>query len=227
MKKVSLAIAFSLVMVAGFAQKISRINISQTGTIQGIYLLLDDNVTVNLSVDGNISAYGVEVYSDRINSMSRLDPYPGRVENYSQNDNEAFRGKLKYIGRNVITYYGTYDNEAYRGKVKTIGNQTFEYYSNFDDPSVKGKLKNIGPTPFSWYTSFDNEAFKGKVRSIGNTSFAYYASYEDKAYQGKIRTIGNANWTYYASFEKREYAGMVKSGSQFQTINGIKFYIQY
>jgi len=69
MKKILLTVAVNLLFVAAFAQKISKITMSQDGNIESIYLLLDDNVTINISKDGNVSGWGVEVYSDRI-------PYP-------------------------------------------------------------------------------------------------------------------------------------------------------
>lgn len=216
----------SMFIAPAFAQKISKINLTQAGGTESIYFLLDDNITVSVSKEGNIIAWGVEVFSDRLTGYSRLDVYPGRTEKYTANDNEAFRDKLKYIGRTAITYYSSFDNEAYVGKVKTIGSTNFEYYSNFDDEQVKGRIKSAGPVTFTWYTSFDNEAFRGKLKSVGSTSIAYYASFDDKAFKGKIKSIDRATFTYYSSTEKREYGGMIKSGTMSQTINGIVYFVK-
>lgn len=226
MKKIIIFLLASGMLSSAIAQKISKITMKQDGNIESIYLLLDDNITVSITKDGNIAEFGVETYSDRITNFSRLENYPGRVDYYTANDNEAFRTKVKYLGRTSITYYGTYDNESYSGKIKTIGSANFEYYSKFDDEALRGKLKAIGPLTITWYTNFDNEAFRGKIKSVGSTNISYYASYEDKAIRGKIKNIDRASFVYYSSLEKPEYGGALKSGNQFQTINGIKYYIR-
>ena len=226
MKKILLVIAVNFLFVAAFAQKISKITLAQDGSLESFYILMDDNVTVNISKDGNIVAWGVETYSDRIPDFSRLENYPGRVDYYSSTDNEAFRGKVKYIGRTAITYYGTYDNEAFRGKIKSIGTSNFEYYSNFDDEAVRGKLKNVGSAAITWYSSFDNESFRGKLKSVGATSITYYASFDDKAFKGKVKSIDRSSFVYYASTDKVEYRGLLKTGTPSQTINGVKYYVK-
>lgn len=226
MKKILFAIALNIFFTSAFAQKISKISLTQAGDLESMFLLLDDNVTVSFTKDGSIAAWGVEVYSDRITNYSRLENYPGRVDYYTNYDNEAFRGKVKFIGRTSITYYGTYDKEEYRGKIKTIGSANFEYYSALDDEAVRGKLKNIGSSTVTWYTSFDNEAYKGKLKSIGATNIVYYGSFEDKAIRGKLKSIDRNTFVYYTSNDKTEYKGLLKTGNQFQTINGIKYYVR-
>lgn len=227
MKKIFLAIAVSLFFASSFGQKISKITISKDGSFELLSLVLDENVTVTMDNEGAIKAWGIEIYSDRIPTMSKLDAYPGRVEYYPATDNEAFRGKVKYIGRTLITYYGSYDMDAFRGKVKSIGNSSLEYYSSYDNDLLKGRLKKIGSAIFNWYTSFDNESFRGKLKSVGSTALNYYASFDDKAIRGKIKSIDRAQFTYYLSTERKDYEGMIKTGIQLQTINGILFHVRF
>ncbi len=227
MKKIFLAIAVTIFFVSASGQKISKVSLNKDGTFEMFSLLLDENVTMTMGDEGTIKEWGFEVYSDRIPSMSRLEPYGGRVENYSQYDNEAFRGKVKYIGKTLITYYASYDIESLRGKVKSIGQAVVGYYSKYENELLSGKIKNVGPVNFDWYTSYDNESFKGKLKSVGSTPLTYYASYDDKIIKGRIKSIDRAMFTYYLSTEKKEYQGAVKSGSQLQTINGIKYYVRF
>jgi len=227
MKKVFLAIVVTVFCAGAFAQKVEKITLSREGNFEMMAFLLDENVTVNMSNDGAISAFGVEIYSDRIPNFSRLDKFPGRTEYYSANDNEAFSGKVKYIGKTLITYYASFDNESLRGKVKSIGSTNFEYYSLSENETVRGKIKQAGSVQFGWYTTYDNEAMKGKLKSVGSTTLNYYASFDDKAFKGKIKSIGNATFTYYSSLEKAEYRGSLKSGTQMQTINGVKYYVKF
>lgn len=227
MKKIFIATICSLLLTTSFAQKISRINLTKDGVIESIFFLLDEGVTVSITETGSITAWGNEVISERIPSLSKLDVYPGRVEYYNSTDNEAFRGKVKYIGKNHITYYGTYDREELQGKVRSIGPVIFEYYMLLENDAFKGKIKKAGSVAFTWYSSFDNEAFRGKIRSMGNTNFAYYTSFEDKAFRGRLKSIDRFTYTYYSSMERKEFQGAVKSGSQLQNINGIKYFVKF
>ena len=227
MKKVFLSLAATILFAAAFAQKVNKITINRDGTLDKIAFLLDDNITLNMTNDGTVSAFGVEVFSERIPNYSKLDVYPGRVEYYSANDNEAFRGKVKYIGRTMITYYASYDNESFRGRVKSIGSTNFEYYQQAENELLKGYIKQAGNVSFQWYSSFDNEALRGKLKSVGSTNLTYYGSFDDKMIKGKIKGIGNASFTYYTSLEKPEYRGAVKTGTQSQTINGVKYYVNF
>jgi len=227
MKKIFLSIAVTIFFAAAYGQKISKITINRDGAFDQLSVVLDENVTVTMDNEGGIKAWGIEIYSERIPTMSKLDPYPGRVENYPSTDNEAFQGKVKYIGRTLITYYGSYDNEAFRGKVKSIGSSVLEYYSSYDNDLLKGKLKSVGPVAFNWYTSYDNEALRGKLKSIGSTALNYYTSFDDKAIRGKVKSIDRAQFTYYQSTERKDYEGMVKTGTQLQTINGILFHVRF
>lgn len=227
MKKIFLAIAVTVFFANVFGQKISRVSINRDGSFEMFSLLLDDNITMTMASDGSISAWGIEVYSERNQNMSKLDTYPGRVEYYSANDNEAFRGKVKYIGKTLISYYASFDLESLRGKVKTIGSSNVDYYSKYDNDLLKGKLKKIGSVTIDWYNAYDNEALRGKLKSVGPTILNYYASFDDKLIQGKIKSIDRTMFTYYLSTDRKEFQGAVKSGSQLQTINGIKYFIHF
>ncbi|MEO6489679.1 MAG: hypothetical protein ABIO04_07035 [Ferruginibacter sp.] len=227
MKKIFAFFALAFLMVSGFAQKIAKVTLTRDGQVEMFSFNIDNGITLNMTKDGNITEWGSEVYSDRNQTLTRLEKYLGRVEYYSNTDNEAFRGKVKYIGMTAITYYGTYDREEMRGKVRSIGTTIFEYFSKNENESLGGIIKTVGSLGFGWYTTFDNEAFRGKLRNIGTTTLTYYATYDDKAIIGRIKSIDRATFTYYTSNERREYAGMLKSGTQQQFINGIKYYVKF
>ena len=227
MKKILIAALIGLFLSSASAQKISKITLARDGAIESIYFLLEDGVTASISETGDLTGWGEEMYSDRLPNMSRLEKYMGRVEYYSNYDNESFRGKVKYIGKTQITYYGSYDKEELRGKVRSIGAAIFDYYSKFENDAMKGKIKKAGSVDFNWYSSFDNESFKGKIKSIGSTNITYYASYDDKAIRGRLKSIDRSAFTYYLSTERQEYQGALKSGSQMQTINGIRYYVKF
>ena len=121
MKKIIFALAFSLFVVTGFAQQISKITLATNGDLESIAVAVDDNVIVNLTDKGTISKFGLEPYNLRTENYGdytdRLDPYNGRIEYYTANDNPAFSGKVKYIGKTQITYYASYDDEIDYGDV--------------------------------------------------------------------------------------------------------------
>ena len=146
---------------------------------------------------------------------------------FTENDpaDKAFLGKVKYIGRNAVTYYASYDLETLRGKIKTIGNLAINYFMEYDDINLKGKIKNIGNTTLQYFSSFDNPALRSKLKSVGSTNLNYYTSFDDKAFQGKIKNIGQINFSYYPSFEK-QFAGAMKTGNQTQNVAGINYFIQ-
>ena len=228
MKKNILLISILFFAVNGFSQKVDFIALTGYGANESIYYRTSDNVSIVLTKDGNISEYGTDYPKGFANTWpGRLQQYMGRVDYYGQTDNEAFRGKVKYIGLTMITYYGSYDNEALKGKVKSIGSTQVDYYQSFEDASVKGKLKSIGGTSFTWCGSFENEAIRGRVKSIGNTRFDWYTSFDDKAFSGKVKTIDIYNFTYYSSYETMNGAkGFLKSGFQTKYINGINYYVR-
>jgi hypothetical protein len=225
MKKLLILSLLSLLLLNTHAQNISRITLGPGGNFEKISFGLDENVIVNLSKDGNISSWGIDHYLGQVeNYNDKLDPYEGRTEYYGPNDNEAFRGKIKSIGRFYITYYASYDYELIRGKVKSIGTINLDYYMAYDDEAFRGNLKNVGQSQVTWYGTTENAGYKGKLRSFGNTSLSYYASYDDKAYQGKVKTLGPASFTYYSSLDRIGYSGALKTGSMIVYANGVKFF---
>jgi len=209
------------------AQSISKVTIKSNGDFEYFSIGIDNGITVNLSKTGEILEYGAEVISDRNRNLTRLEKFMGRVEKYTEFDNEAFRGKVKYIGMTQITYFASYDKEELRGKIRSIGTMVLDYYSKAESDMLSGYIKSLGSNQVQWYSNFDNEAMRGKLKSIGMTNITYYASFDDQAYRGKLKSIGNNSFTYYSSMERKEYAGMMKTGTQSQYINGIRFYIKY
>ena len=211
--------------MAVFGQRISKITITGSGTVSDIVVGLDENVQVYLSKDGQIAKWGFDRfigYQENYNDY--LEPYVGRVEYYSENDDAALRGKVKYIGKTLISYYHSYEIESLRGKLKSIGALNMGYYFAYDDKAMAGSLKNIGQQNITWYASYENEGLRGKLKGVGQTSIVYYGSFEDKAFRGKIKSIGSNYFTYYSSSE--QYSGSIKSGATFVTDNGVKFYVR-
>ncbi len=225
MKKIFLFTAAIFFCMAAFAQRISKITITGNGMTGDIVIGLDENVQVYISKEGQISKWGFDRYiGNQENYNDQLDPYAGRVEYYSQNDDEALRGKVKYIGKTLISYYPSYEIESLRGKLKSIGSMSMDYYLAFDDKAMAGSLKTIGQQTISWYASYENEGLRGKLKAVGPTSIVYYGSFEDKAFRGKIKSIGSNNFIYYSSSE--QYSGSMKSGALFVIANGVKFYVR-
>jgi len=220
-----LALAFA---AGGFAQSIARITIDRSGSLEHISIGLDENTVIYLGKDGSMLKWGFDRYAARgmENYDNSLDPYMGRVEYYGPNDDAAFRGKIKSIGRFQLTYFASYDNESFRGKLKSIGGLTFDYYQAFEDKAFQGNIKSIGQNSFTWYTAFDNEAFRGKLKSVGPTAITYYGSFEDKLIRGKVKTLGNSSFTWYTSFDLKEYGGAMKTGTQLQTLSAVKYFVK-
>lgn len=219
---------FSLLLIAAntiFGQRISKITINGSGNVNDIVIGLDENVDIYLTKDGQISKWGFDRYNGvQENYNDQLDPYVGRVEYYSQNDDEALRGKVKYIGRTLISYYPSYEMESLRGKLKSIGVLNLDYYQAFDDRALAGSLKTIGQQSIGWYPSYENEALRGKLKNVGATNLVYYGSFEDKAFRGKIKSVGAYGFTYYSSFE--QYSGSMKTGSPIINVNAVKYYLR-
>ena len=218
---------FSLSLV--HAQKVNRVTLGMNGGPAVISFLIDDDVIVNVSLDGKVLDWGIESnITGRYGIVpGRLDKYMGMVEYYSADDNEASRGKVKYIGRTGFTYYSADENEVFKGKLKMVGTNLIDYYTTYDDVLMKGNIKNAGSTLLTYYGSFENEAYKGRLSSIGQTSISYYSSFDDVAIKGKLKSIDRFEFTYYNSFDKKEYRGIMKSGFQTQYINGINFIVKY
>lgn len=212
------------------AQKIDFVVLSGFGATQTFYYSpgTSDKVLIALSKDGNIVEYGTEFPKEFYGYYpGKLQQYMGRVDYYKSTDNEAFRGKIRYIGLTQVTYYGTYDEESLRGKVKSIGTVQFDYYASYDDASVKGNFKSIGNTSITWLPSYENDAIRGRLKTIGNTRFDWYTSFDDKALSGKVKQIDQYPFTYYTSFENNNgQKGQLKSGFFQKYINGINYYLR-
>lgn len=223
-------LVFCLLAVLNHSPALAQVARQITMDIQGnspvISFLVDESIIVNISQEGTILDFGIENNSV-YNYHFKLDKYMGRVDHYSANDNEAFQGKIKYIGRTLFTYYSASENDMFRGKIKTIGTIRFSYFTGYDDEAFRGKIKEAGLLSFNWYGSIDNEAFKGKLKTVGGTPLTYYAAYDDKAYKGKIKSIGTTSYTYYSFYDRQEYRGAMKTGNRTPNINGIKYLIKY
>lgn len=229
MKKLFILLAASFMAFAGNGQNLAKVTITQTGNIEKFSFGLRENVMLNISKDGNILDWGVDRYAGRLQETKPgfLDPYQGRVEYYTESDNEAFRGKVKSIGGVYITYYPSSAEDGLAGKVKSVGPNKFDYYKSFENEAFRGNIKSAGQTAFSWYSSYDNEAFSGKPKSIGATNISFYNNFDDQAYRGKLKTVGSQTFTYYSSTDLRDYRGNPKMAVQFQFINGIKYHFKF
>lgn len=227
MTKLNLVIVFTFLLTHGFAQKLTKITIDNRSTSIVISFLVDESVMVNMAKDGNIIDWGIEYNTPRTGIYpGKLLKYMGREEYYPSSDNEAYRGKIKYIGRTLITYYSSYENEEFKGKVKAIGSNFLDYYASYENTAFKGNLKKAGPVSFTYHSSFDDEAYRGKIKTVGSITFAYYGLMDDKAYRGKIKNIDRALFTYYSSYDRPGYGGTLKTGSPIIYSGGIKYYIK-
>lgn len=225
MKRILLFFLMVTFSVNGFGQSISKITIAGNGQIDVIAFGLDERVEVYLTKEGSIVKWGFDKYIGyQENYTGTLDPYVGRVEYYSQNDDASIQGKVKYIGKTLLTYYASYENKMLKGKLKSIGNINLDYYLEYADDAFKGFIKNIGQHTVTWYASYENKDLRGKLKSVGPTTFLYYGSFEDKAFRGKIKSIDRFGFTYYSSLE--QYSGSVKTGSQIVNANGIKYFVR-
>ncbi|MGH2648255.1 MAG: hypothetical protein ACRDE8_11835, partial [Ginsengibacter sp.] len=187
MAKLYFLLILTFLSGSSFAQNIAQVTIDNRGKDDVITFLVDESVVVNITKDGKIISWGTEYTTPLTGVYPRLEKYMGREEYYPATDNEAYRGKIKYIGRTLLTYYTSDDNESLKGKVKTIGTALLSYYTDYDDVAFKGFLKSSGSVPLTYYSSFQDEFFKGKIKSIGGTTLSYYGSFDDKAYRGKVK----------------------------------------
>ena len=225
MKKIIFTIAALTIFLIGFSQSIAKITITGNGQIDVFAFGLDENVQVYITKDGSITKWGFDKYIGyQENYNGDLEPYAGRVEYYTQNDDDALRGKVKYIGRTLLTYYASYENDALKGKLKAIGAINLDYYLSFDDAAYRGNIKTLGRQSVTWYASYENKDISGKLKTVGSTAFSYYGSFEDKAFRGKIKNIDRFTITYYSSFE--QYSGSMKTGATIMNANGIKYYLR-
>jgi hypothetical protein len=226
MAKLYFILIFTFLLAPAFAQNLAQITIDNRDKQDILTFLVDEFVVVNITKDGKIIDWGTEYTSPQTGVYPKLEKYMGREEYYPSTDNEAYRGKVKYIGRTLFIYYTSDDNEALKGKVKMIGTNLLDYYTEYDDAAFKGYLRNAGPVSFTYYGSYNDEFYKGKIKSIGSTMVSYYGAIDDKAYQGKIKSIDRNLFTYYSSFDRREFSGSMKTGSPMISSGSIKYIIK-
>lgn len=228
MKKFIVSFLVLFISQWAIAQQIGRVLFTKNGQLESIEMELPETVVLKLSKDGQISQWGANRYAGRDEILrEKLDPYVGRVEYYRENDNEAFRGKIRSIGTIAITYYASFDNPAFAGKIKSIGSLQFDYYTLQDNEAFKGNIKRIGNADIAWYSTFDLDDLKGKLKSIGNTSITYYSSLDDTFIHGKVKSIGGSTYQYYTSFDRKELRGLLKTGQPVRTVNGIKYLVRF
>jgi hypothetical protein len=210
------------------AQRIQKVYLNDKGASMNVYFLMDENVVLSISQTGEIGEWGVDMYADRTGDFiqRQLRPYEGRVERYGAYDNEALRGKIRYIGRTQLNYYASFDEKFLVGKLKSIGPINITYYSRYDDPSNEGKVKSIGTTNIAYYTSFDNDAFKNKIKQFGTVGISYYSSMDDKAFSGKVKSFNGVPFAYFSSFDQPQFRGSLKSGNMIQVVNAVTYYIR-
>ncbi len=214
-------------VVTSFAQNLAQVTIDNTSNSAVISFLVDGNVLVNISKEGNIIDWGIEYKTPATGIYpGKLLKYMGREEYYGATDNEASRGKIKYIGSAGITYYSSYENEEFAGRVKSIGSNQLDYYQSYEDKAFKGNIKNAGPFLFTYYGSFADESYRGKIKTVHNAGLSYYGLMDDKAYRGKVKRIDRSLFTYYSSFDRPGYSGALKTGSPVLYNGGIKYYIK-
>lgn len=228
MKRTLLLFFSCMISSALFAQGLSVISMDRTGDKLLLSFRTIDNALINVSKDGQLLSYGMEnLQRQNLHWIfpPQLDPYMGRIENYSDIDDVNFRGKVKYIGQTMVTYYASYDKEELRGKIKTLGTTDFVYYESYSDKAFAGNIQRAGNTNFTYYSSFDNEAMKGKFKTIAGTGLSYYSSFDDKAIKGRIKNIGSENFTYYTSFDRKGYQGAQKSGFLTKYIGSIRYQV--
>lgn len=226
MAKLYFILILTFLLTPAFAQNIAQITIDNRGKEDIITFLVDESVVVNITKDGKIIDWGTEYTTPQTGVYPRMEKYMGREEYYPSTDNEAYRGKVKYIGRTLFTYYTSDDNEALKGKVKIIGTNLLDYYTDYDDAAFKGYLKNTGSFSITYYSSFNDEFYKGKIKSVGNTMLSYYGVIDDKAYRGKIKSIDRNLFTYYSSFDRPEFRGIMKTGTPIVSSGSIKYIIK-
>jgi len=226
MNKFHFTIIATLLLVPSFAQNVAQITIDNRGKQDIITFLVDESVVVNMTKDGKIIDWGTEYTTPTTGVYPRMEKYMGREEYYPATDNEAYQGKIKYIGRTLITYYTSADNESLKGKVKSVGQNFLDYFTEYDDAAFKGYLRNAGQVSFTYYGSYTDEFYKGKIKSVGSTPLSYYGAIDDKAYRGKVKNIDRNVFTYYSSYDRPEFNGAMKSGTPSVSSAGVKFYIK-
>lgn len=226
MKNIFLTISSLLLFVSAYSQELRQVKFSGATTVSFFSFVTDQGVIINVSEDGKVLEWGIEMDRRRYNYYpGKLEPYMGRVDYYGQESDSVLRGKIKSIGTCQLNYYGAFDTKEKIGKLKMIGHSALDYYDSYENQLFKGKLKYAGTVLFSYYSSFENEAFRGKLKTIANTTITYYSSFDDKLIKGKLKSIGSFKYEWHTSNASYGYQGGLKSGSFTQNINGIVYII--
>ena len=227
MKIFLLAISTLLLVTFSYSQKLSQASFPDGAKLSYFSVLTDQNVLIRISEDGKLLEWGAEVLSDRGNYYApALQPFMGRTEDYKQEPDSVFNGKVKSIGSCFITYYGSQEEQNTRGKIKLLGNLQLDYFSKYDEKNMQGKLKVIGNLLLDYYRSYDNEAFRNKLKSIGSVPITYYSAFDDKYNAGKIKSIGTASYMWYSPNNHPTMRGGLKTNNYRQSISGITYILQ-
>ena len=90
-----------------------------------------------------------------------------------------------------VSYYGpTITSEAcIRGKIRFIGNALVTYYDSDYELCIQGKVRYLGPYLITYYDSSYESCIQGKVRTIGGVLVTYFDSDSPRA--GKVKNIGD------------------------------------
>jgi len=226
MKNKLLAITSLLLAVSAYSQELRQVKFSGASTVSFFSFVTDQDVIINISEDGKVIEWGIEMDRRRYNYYpGKLEPYIGRVDYYGPEADSVLRGKIKSIGTCLLNYYGAFETKEKIGKLKMLGHSAIDYYDSYENQLFKGKIKYAGTVLFSYYSSFENEAFRGKLKSIANTSITYYSSFDDKLIKGKLKSIGMSKFEWHTSNASTGYQGGLKAGPHNQNINGIVYII--
>lgn len=226
MTKLAVTVFLTFLFFSSRAQNVAQITIDNRGNNDIITFLVDNSIALNISKDGKIIEWGMEYTSPYTGVYPKMEKYMGREEYYPETENDAVKGKLKYLGSTLITYYTSDDNVDLQGKVKSIGNNFIDYYTNYENVAFRGFIRNAGPLTFTYYSDYDDQYYKGKIKSVGSTLLAYYGSFDDKAFRGKVKNVDRNVFTYYSSYDLPEYNGMMKTGTPMVTSGSIKYIIK-
>ena len=114
---------------------------------------------IKLSYDGRIistSAYpnrrvSSDVSLDSSNELV-IEVDDGSIYYYDDWDDDSYcKGKIKYIGRTLITYNDEWDDDSYKKvKVRYVGNTLVTYYDDDYESYKVGRVKTVGDTFIYW-----------------------------------------------------------------------------
>lgn len=219
-----------LFVLSSAAQELKKITLQDNGDFTSFTFYLGESVILQLSKDGQIIKWGVDLYESagrNDNFYGKLEEYTGKSGFFTDLDDSSYRGKLKFIGRHYITWYASYESKSLQGKLKSIGNVPITYYESYEDEAYRGYVRSIGSQTITWHRSFDHETLRGKLKSVASTQLRYYGPVDDKAFRGKIKSIGNSNYTYYSSLDRQGFGGSLKSGQMAVFEGGIKYSLRW